>query len=119
VLPAFHSLHILVNPPKWALHLVYEQSHPGSGMHRQAGPLLITAFCLAAALFLLAVITGLWFAAAQPFLLPVRRLARDSAGGRAPSDVDSEQRELLLTLLARIADGGAAANPRQEMRLRD
>jgi hypothetical protein len=54
VLPAFPSLHVLVNPPKWALHLVYEQSHPGSGMQRQARPLLITAFCLAAALFLLA-----------------------------------------------------------------
>lgn len=46
VLPAFPSLHVLVDPPKWALHLIYERSHPGSGMHRQARPLLITAFCL-------------------------------------------------------------------------
>jgi len=33
--------------------------------------------------------------------------ARDSAEGRALRGVDSEQRELLLTLLARIADRGA------------
>ena len=35
--------------------------------------------------------------------------ARDSAEGRALSGVDSEQRELLLTLLARIADRGAGS----------
>jgi two-component system, OmpR family, sensor histidine kinase MtrB len=102
VLPAFPSLHVLVNPPKWALHLVYEQSHPGSGMHRQARPLLITAFCLAAALFLLAVITGLSFAASRPVLLPVRRLARAAqrmSGGDLSVRVQPRGRDELAQLV--------------------
>jgi two-component system sensor histidine kinase MtrB len=74
VLPGFPPLHVLVDPPRWALHLLYNRSHPGGGV-RQARTLFIIVFCLTAALLLLAVITGLAFAASRPVLLPVRRLA--------------------------------------------
>jgi two-component system, OmpR family, sensor histidine kinase MtrB len=74
-LPGFPALHVLVDPPKWALHLVYNGNRPGGGP-RHARPLPIIVFCLTAALLLLAVITGLAFAASRPVLLPVRRLAR-------------------------------------------
>ena len=75
MLPVFPSLHVLVDPPKWAYLLFYRRNRPGDGMP-QVHFSLIIVFCLTAALSLLAVITGLAFAASRPVLLPVRRLAR-------------------------------------------
>jgi HAMP domain-containing protein len=111
VLPAFPSLHVLVNPPGWALHSVFEQSHPGSGTHRQARPLLITAFCLAAVLFLLAVITGLSLAASRSVLLPLRRLARAAqrlSGGDLSVRIQSRGRDELAHLVTSFNEMASA-----------
>lgn len=102
LLPAFPSLHVLVTPPGWALHSVSQQSLPGSGTHRQVRPLLITAFCLAAALFLLAVITGLSLAASRLALLPVRRLAlvaQRTSGGDLPVRIQTRGRDEIAELV--------------------
>jgi two-component system sensor histidine kinase MtrB len=76
VLLVFPSLHVLVDPPKWALQwaqsLFFNPNHPGGML---PAPFLAVVFSLTAALLLLAVITGLAFAASRPVLLPVRRLA--------------------------------------------
>jgi len=76
VLPVFPSLHVLVDPPKWALQwaqsLFFNPNHPGGML---PAPFLAVVFSLTAALLLLAVITGLAFVASRPVLLPVRRLA--------------------------------------------
>ena len=73
LLPTYPSLRRLVDPPRWALRLFHQSSPPGAGQVRF---LLLLAFSLTAALLLLAVITGLAYAASQPVLQPVRRLAR-------------------------------------------
>ncbi len=76
VLLVFPSLHVLVDPPKWALQwaqsLFFNPNHPGGML---PAPFLAVVFSLTAALLLLAVITGLAFVASRPVLLPVRRLA--------------------------------------------
>jgi two-component system sensor histidine kinase MtrB len=76
VLPVFPSLHVLVDPPKWASHwaigLFFNPNHPGGML---PASFLAIVFGLTAALLLLAVIAGLAFAASRPVLLPVRRLA--------------------------------------------
>jgi signal transduction histidine kinase len=74
LLPLFPSLHVLVDPPRWAYLLFYERHLPGHGPP-QARPFLAVILGLAA-LLLVAVSTGLAFAASRPVLLPVRRLAR-------------------------------------------
>ncbi len=101
LLPFFPSLHVLANPPTWALHLFYQPNYPGGGM-RQVRPLLIIVFCLAAALLLLAVITGLAFAASRPVLLPVRRLARAAqriSGGDLSVRIQPRGRDELAQLV--------------------
>ena len=73
VFPSLEALRVLVDPPKWARPMFY--ARPGGGSMHLAFYLSFV-FGLAAALLLLAVITGLAFAASRPVLLPVRRLAR-------------------------------------------
>jgi two-component system sensor histidine kinase MtrB len=77
VLPVYPSLHVLVDPPQWALQwarsLFFDPNHPGGKL---PASFLAVVFSLTAALLLLAVITGLAFAASRPVLLPVRRLAQ-------------------------------------------
>lgn len=101
VLPIFPSLNVVVEPPRGALHLFYRPAAPGSGM-RQVHLMLIIAFCLTAVLSLLAVITGLAFAASRPVLLPVRRLARAAqrmAGGDLSVRIQPRGRDELAQLV--------------------
>ncbi|HET9975477.1 MAG TPA: HAMP domain-containing sensor histidine kinase [Streptosporangiaceae bacterium] len=110
VLPIFPSLNALVEPPRGALRLFYRPAAPGSGMP-QVHFLLIIAFCLAAVLTLLAVITGLAFAASQPVLRPVRRLARAAqrmAGGDLSVRIQPRGRDELAQLVTSF-NGMAAA----------
>jgi two-component system, OmpR family, sensor histidine kinase MtrB len=113
VLPAFPSLHVLVDPPKWAQVLLYNQTHaPGGRSGRgQARPLLIIIFSVAAALLLLAVITGLAFAASQPVLLPVRRLARAAqrmSGGDLSVRIEPRGRDELAQLVTSFNEMASA-----------
>ena len=77
--PAVPPLRVLVDPPGWVFRLFYERTPPGSDM-RQLSPMLIIVLCLAATL-LLAVSTGLAYAASRPVLLPARRLAAQRMSG--------------------------------------
>jgi two-component system, OmpR family, sensor histidine kinase MtrB len=71
--PVVPALNVLADPPGQIYALFYIR-HPGLGPPR-VRPYLPVSLGLAA-LLLLAVITGLAFAASRPVLLPVRRLAR-------------------------------------------
>jgi two-component system sensor histidine kinase MtrB len=101
MLPAFPSLHVLVDPPRWALFLFYQRGHPGGGP-RHARPFVVIVFCLAAVLSLLAVVTGLAFAASRPVLLPVRRLAQAAqrmSGGDLSVRIRPQGRDELAQLV--------------------
>ena len=101
MLPVFPSLHVLVDPPRWAYLLFYRRNRPGDGMP-QVHFTLIIVFCLTAALLLLAVITGLAFAASRPVLLPVRRLARATqrmSGGDLSVRIQPRGRDELAQLV--------------------
>jgi two-component system sensor histidine kinase MtrB len=101
VSPVFPSLHVLLGPPKWALLMVYKRTQRGGGT-RQANARLAIVLCLAAALSLLAVITGLAFAASRPVLLPVRRLARAAqrmSGGDLSVRIQPRGRDELAQLV--------------------
>jgi two-component system sensor histidine kinase MtrB len=101
VLPTFPSLHAVVDPPRWALHLFHTRIAPGSGL-RQVPPWFLIAFSVLAALVLLAVITGLAFAASRPVLLPVRRLARAAqrmSGGDLSVRIQPRGRDELAQLV--------------------
>jgi two-component system sensor histidine kinase MtrB len=121
MLPAFPSLHVLVDPPKWAQVLLYNQTHApgGNQMHApggrsgrgQARPLLIIVFSVTAALLLLAVITALAFAASQPVLLPVRRLARAAqrmSGGDLSVRIEPRGRDELAQLVTSFNEMASA-----------
>jgi len=110
LLPVLPLLHVLVDPPRWALHLVYGGSPPGGGI-RQARLLLIIVFCLTAALLLLTVITGLAYAASQPVLQPVRRLARAAqrmSGGDLSVRIHPRGRDELAQLVTSFNEMASA-----------
>ena len=102
VFPSLENLHVLVDPPKWARPMFY--ARPGAGgrsMHLAS--FLAVVFGLTAALLLLAVITGLAFAASRPVLLPVRRLARAAqrmSGGDLSVRIQPRGRDELAQLVA-------------------
>jgi len=103
VLLVFPSLHVLVDPPKWALQwaqsLFFNPNHPGGML---PAPFLAVVFSLTAALLLLAVITGLAFVASRPVLLPVRRLARAAqrmSGGDLSVRIQPRGRDELAQLV--------------------
>ena len=103
VLLVFPSLHVLVDPPRWALQwaqsLFFNPNHPGGML---PAPFLAVVFSLTAALLLLAVITGLAFAASRPVLLPVRRLARAArrmSGGDLSVRIQPRGRDELAQLV--------------------
>jgi two-component system sensor histidine kinase MtrB len=99
VFPSLNHLRVLVDPPRWARPMFY--ARPGAGgMHLAF--YLSFAFGLAAGLLLLAVITGLAFAASRPVLLPVRRLARAAqrmAGGDLSVRIQPRGRDELAQLV--------------------
>jgi len=110
MLPGFPSLHVLVDPPRWALFLFYKRSHPGGGP-RHARPFVVIVFCLTAALLLLAVVTGLAFAASRPVLLPVRRLARAAqrmSGGDLSVRIRPQGRDELAQLVTSFNEMASA-----------
>ena len=74
VFPSLSVLRVLADPPKWARPMFY--TRPGGSGRMHLASFLSVVFGLTAVLLLLAVITGLAFAASRPVLLPVRRLAR-------------------------------------------
>jgi two-component system, OmpR family, sensor histidine kinase MtrB len=101
MLPYFPSLHALVDPPAWAYLWLYTRHRPGGGIP-QARLQLIIVFSVTAALLLLAVITGLAFAASRPVLQPVRRLARAAqrmSGGDLSVRIQPRGRDELAQLV--------------------
>jgi two-component system, OmpR family, sensor histidine kinase MtrB len=109
VFPSLEALHVLVDPPQWARPMFYVR--PGGGRSIHAAFLLSFVFGLTAALLLLAVITGLAFAASRPVLLPVRRLARAAqhmAGGDLSVRIQPRGRDELAQLVTSF-NGMAAA----------
>ncbi len=99
VFPQLYHLRVLVDPPTWARPMFYVRPG-GGGMHLAF--YLSFAFGLAAALALLAVITGLAYAASRPVLLPVRRLARAAqrmAGGDLSVRIQPRGRDELAQLI--------------------
>jgi two-component system sensor histidine kinase MtrB len=101
VFPSLHVLHALVDPPTWAHPMFYARPHSGrSGMYLTSS--LSVLFGLATALLLLAVITGMAFAASRPVLLPVRRLARATqrmSGGDLSIRIQPRGRDELTQLV--------------------
>jgi two-component system sensor histidine kinase MtrB len=100
VFPQLNHLRVLVDPPTWARPMFYVRPGGGGSMHLAF--YLSFAFGLAAALLLLAVITGLAFAASRPVLLPVRRLARAAqrmAGGDLSVRIQPRGRDELAQLV--------------------
>jgi two-component system, OmpR family, sensor histidine kinase MtrB len=99
VFPLLNHLRVLVDPPQWARPMFY--ARPGAGgMHLAF--YLSFIFGLTAALLLLAVITGLAFAASRPVLMPVRRLARAAqrmAGGDLSVRIQPRGRDELAQLV--------------------
>jgi two-component system, OmpR family, sensor histidine kinase MtrB len=118
VIPTYPSLHVVVDPPQWMLHMFGTRNPPGifedrnaPGFGRQVNPFFAIIFCLTAALVLLAIITGLAFAASRPVLLPVRRLARAAqrmAGGDLSVRIQPRGRDELAQLVTSF-NGMAAA----------
>ena len=99
LIPVFPSLHVLVDPPRW-LNLLFYNRHPGQGPPQMR--LFLAVVLGLAALFLLAVITGLAFAASRPVLLPVRRLARAAqrmSGGDLSVRIQPRGRDELAQLV--------------------
>jgi signal transduction histidine kinase len=94
--------------PRWLQGLVH--TTPGQpAPHPVRHTALI--FCLTAALLLLAVITGLAFAASRPVLLPVRRLARAAqrmSGGDLSVRIQPRGRDELAQLVT-LFNGMASA----------
>ncbi|MBO0821443.1 MAG: HAMP domain-containing histidine kinase [Nocardiopsaceae bacterium] len=133
VLPAFPSLHALVDPPRWAQDLLYKRAHVpvfrfgADGPRGQPRPLVIIVFSVAAAAVLLAVIAGLAFAASQPVLEPVRRLARAAqrmSGGDLSVRIEQRGRDELAQLvtsfnrMASALEGKVGQLERMEARAR-
>jgi two-component system sensor histidine kinase MtrB len=118
VIPTYPSLHVVVDPPQWVLHLFGARNPPGifnnrngPGFGREVNPFFAIIFCLTAALVLLAIITGLAFLASRPVLLPVRRLARAArrmAGGDLSVRIQPRGRDELAQLVTSF-NGMAAA----------
>ena len=108
VFPSLDVLHVLVDPPKWAHPMFY--ARPGAGgMHLAS--FLSVVFGLTAALLLLAVITGLAFAASRPVLLPVRRLARAAqrmSGGDLSVRIQPRGRDELAQLVTSFNEMASA-----------
>jgi two-component system, OmpR family, sensor histidine kinase MtrB len=100
VFPQLEHLRVLADPPTWARPMFY--ARPGGGGSIHLAFYLSFVFGLAAALLLLAVITGLAFAASRPVLLPVRRLARAAqrmAGGDLSVRIQPRGRDELAQLV--------------------
>ena len=100
VFPGLDVLRVLVDPPKWAHPMFYARPGGSGGMHLAS--FLSVVFGLTAALLLLAVITGLAFAASRPVLLPVRRLARAAhrmSGGDLSVRIQPRGRDELAQLV--------------------
>jgi two-component system, OmpR family, sensor histidine kinase MtrB len=99
LVPIVPVLRHLVDPPQWLYSLFYIR-HPGQGTPRVRPYLPVSLFLTA--LFLLAVIAGLVFAASRPVLLPVRRLARAAqrmSGGDLSVRIQPRGRDELAQLV--------------------
>jgi two-component system, OmpR family, sensor histidine kinase MtrB len=104
ILPFFPSLQILLNPPKRLKLLLYTTvtGHRGSTILLHPNPVAALVFCLTAGLVLLAVITGLAFAASRRVLLPARRLANGAermSGGDLSVRIEPRGRDELARLV--------------------
>jgi two-component system, OmpR family, sensor histidine kinase MtrB len=103
ILPFFPSLHVLTPLPKPLLaSLIPVLHHPVGGMLHPRQLAALALFFLAPAVLLLAVITGLAFAASRRVLLPVRRLARAAelmSGGDLSVRIDPRGRDELARLV--------------------
>jgi two-component system, OmpR family, sensor histidine kinase MtrB len=109
VLPSLSVLRVLADPPKWARPMFY--TRPGGSGSMHLASFLSVVFGLTAVLLLLAVITGLAFAASRPVLLPVRRLARAAqriSGGDLSVRIQPRGRDELAQLVTSF-NGMAAA----------
>ena len=111
ILPFFPSLHGLTPPKALLSQLIPALHHPGGGMlhPRQLAALIL--FVLAPAVLLLAVITGLAFAASRRVLLPVRRLAHAAeqmSGGDLSVRIEPRGRDELARLVTSFNTMAAA-----------
>ena len=122
VLPVFPSLQALVAPPAWAHQLLYTHDRIPGGFglrHLNGGPKppVIIVFSVIAALLLLAVITGLAFAASRPVLQPVRRLAqaaRRMSGGDLSVRIQPRGRDELAQLVTSFNDMASSLEEKVE-----
>jgi two-component system sensor histidine kinase MtrB len=103
ILPFFPSLHVLTLPSKPLLaSLISALHHPGGGILHPRQLAALALFLLAPAVLLLAVITGLAFAASRRVLLPVRRLAYAAermSGGDLSVRIEPRSRDELARLV--------------------
>ena len=109
LLPLFPTLNNLVILPPGTLAFLYKRNHPHNG-GPEATPFLVLVLCLAV-LSLLAVITGLAFAASRPVLQPVRRLAqaaRRMSGGDLSVRIQPRGRDELAQLVTSFNEMASA-----------
>jgi two-component system sensor histidine kinase MtrB len=108
LVPIVPFLQHLNDPPHWFYPIFYTR-HPGEGGPR-VRPYLPVILTLTA-VFLLAVITGLAFAASRPVLLPVRRLARAArrmSGGDLSVRIQPRGRDELAQLVTSFNEMASA-----------
>jgi two-component system sensor histidine kinase MtrB len=112
ILPFFPSLHGLTPVPKPLLASLIRALHdPGGGMGHPGQLGALALFVLAPAALLLAVITGLAFAASRRVLLPVRRLAHAAeqmSGGDLAVRIEPRGRDELARLVTSFNEMAAA-----------
>jgi two-component system sensor histidine kinase MtrB len=109
LLPLFPTLNDLLILPPGTLSFFYKRNHPHNG-GPEATPFLVLVLCLAV-LSLLAVITGLAFAASRPVLQPVRRLARAAqrmSGGDLSVRIQPRGRDELAQLVTSFNEMASA-----------
>src|SRR5215472_3695310 len=111
-MPFFPSLRDLTAVPKPLLtSLVFALHNPGGGMGHPGQLGALALFVLVPAALLLAVITGLAFAASRRVLLPVRRLAHAAeqmSGGDLAVRIEPRGRDELARLVTSFNEMAAA-----------